>query len=195
MNNEVYVIGYGRFNPPTKGHQVAIFNKIGPLANKLKGRGIILTTRSQNKQKNPLTVAEKKKYIKASVQNYFKVVDDWIHDSAKFCICDCRDIIAALKELGQAKHVVILLGEDEIKALKPRIELYNNQEYVIDNLEFIHAGSRSDNSEIGKISATKMRQAALDDDFESFASMCATKMSDDVKKEMFDDVRRGMGLK
>ena len=192
LNDDVYVIGYGRFNPPTRGHQMALFNKIGPMADKLGGRGIILTTRTHNKLKNPLTVEQKKYFIKNSVRSYFKIVDNWIESTARFCISDCREIISALTDLKQASRVVILLGEDEMKALKPRIELYNNDKYFIDNLEFVHAGSRSDGSEIGSISATKMRQAVKNDDYETFDSMCPTLMPKSIRQEMFQAVREGM---
>ena len=192
FQDDVYVIGYGRFNPPTKGHQFAIFNKIGPLAKKLNGKGVILTTRTHNKQKNPLTVNQKKKYILESVHNYFVLEDEWIESNKQFCVSDVRDIFVALSEIKKAKHVVILLGEDEMKALKPRIELYNHDQYEIEKLEFVHAGSRSDNSEIGSISATKMREAAKNDDFETFEAMCPTLMDEAVKKEMFEDVKQGM---
>ena len=74
---QLYVIGYGRFNPPTKGHEKAIFENViknvkgtvGDVEKYDKVYGLFITTRSNDKTKNPLSVTSKMTFLEMILRN------------------------------------------------------------------------------------------------------------------------------
>ena len=209
LKQECCVVTIGRFNPPTKGHVYAVFKKLVDKATKNSCRGIILTTRS-NDNRNPLPVSIKKEFIKKSIPTSFgasfKIVNgnEWTTTDKRYVIADVPNIILALSELHKANrtinHVIVVLGQDEIEALAPRIKKYNGTPitpdskslYNFETLEFVEAGVRGGVSGLSAVSATKMRNAAKLNEFDVFKTMCSDALSEDDKKELFKLVQQGL---
>ena len=57
------VFAFGRFNPPTIGHQKLI-SKVLEMAKSLNGKGYIFLSQKQNNKTDPLTFKEKQDYLK-----------------------------------------------------------------------------------------------------------------------------------
>ena len=60
--NKTAIISWGRFNPPTIGHEI-VFKIANDLAKKDKADFFIIPSETTDKQKNPLTLQEKISYI------------------------------------------------------------------------------------------------------------------------------------
>ena len=60
------VFAFGRFNPPTIGHQKLI-QKVQSMAKQVNGKGFIFLTHTQNNKKDPLTFQEKQAYIRSQI--------------------------------------------------------------------------------------------------------------------------------
>ena len=54
---------FGRYNPPTIGHQKLI-DKVITIAKRVKGLPVLYVSATQDKKKNPLSAKDKLKYIK-----------------------------------------------------------------------------------------------------------------------------------
>ena len=60
------VFAFGRFNPPTIGHQKLI-EKVQSMARQVNGKGFIFLTHTQNNKKDPLSFQEKQAYIRSQI--------------------------------------------------------------------------------------------------------------------------------
>ena len=57
------VFAFGRFNPPTIGHQ-KLLNKVISMAEQVNGKGFIFLSQKQNNKTDPLTFKEKQDYLR-----------------------------------------------------------------------------------------------------------------------------------
>ena len=60
--SKAVVFAFGRFNPPTAGHQKLI-ERVFTIAKRVKGKPVLYVSSTQDKKRNPLTVKQKIKYI------------------------------------------------------------------------------------------------------------------------------------
>jgi nicotinic acid mononucleotide adenylyltransferase len=157
--NKTAIITFGRFNPPTIGHEV-VFKMGSELAKQNKAEFFIVPTKTTDKQKNPLTLQEKISYISKIFPEYNSNIlnntnINTIFDTAKY-----------LSEQGY-KNLKVIVGSDR----KEQFEVLNkyNKDYNFKSIEIISAGERLDEGEgVESVSASKARQAAIDGDVESF---------------------------
>ena len=67
--------------------------------------------------------------------------------------------------------------------------------YDFKNIKVISAGERDPDAEGAEgMSASKMRKAAVEGDFQSFRVGTPSTLDDDNTKKMFNDLRKGMKL-
>ena len=57
------VFAFGRFNPPTIGHQ-KLLDKVMDMTKQVNGKGYVFLSQKQNNKTDPLTFKEKQDYIK-----------------------------------------------------------------------------------------------------------------------------------
>ena len=57
------VIAYGRYNPPTVGHEKLI-SKLAEVTNRVNGDGFLVPSHTQNNKKDPLSFKEKEEILK-----------------------------------------------------------------------------------------------------------------------------------
>lgn len=184
------VIAWGRMNPPTIGHQKVI-DVLKTTAQKLNGEAILFVTQTQDKKKNPLSFAEKIHFT----QEFFPGVTLSKDTSIK-------TIIQALEKLQKSgyKNVVVIAGSDRVPQYQDLIDKYNNKAdtkgiipFAFDNAKVVSSGERDpDADDVSGMSASKLRQFATDNDFDSFKQ--GVPGSEILAKQMFARVRKGLGL-
>ena len=76
------VFAFGRFNPPTIGHQKLI-DKVITIAKRVKGLPVLYVSASQDKRKNPLSAKDKLKYIKTII-NDIMTIHSYLLNQKKF---------------------------------------------------------------------------------------------------------------
>jgi hypothetical protein len=92
------------------------------------------------------------------------------------------------------KNVAMVAGSDRASAFQELLNKYNGKEYNFDNINVISAGERDpDSDSLEGVSASKAREAAVQGDFDGFATMFAG--TEDTKMKIYKAVRDAMGVK
>ena len=179
-------IVFGRFNPPTVGHEKLLSAaKRASVGGDLK----IYPSRTQDPKKNPLDPDMKISFMKKMFPNY---EDNIISDSNMKSIFD---VLTNANGDGY-KNVNIIVGSDRQAEFENLAQKYNGDLYNFDLIRVISAGVRdADADGVEGMSASKMRKAVIDDDFESFRKGTPKKLNDTDAQALFNAVRQGMGAK
>ena len=178
------VVAWGRFNPPTIGHQ----KLIEAVAKIAKGDDyFIYPTHTNKKPKDPLPSDRKVEYMKKMFPT---------HASHIIYNKDINTIIKLLQEYqGTYTDLTLVAGSDRIPSYKALLDKYNGVEYTYRNLDVVSAGERDPDADgASGMSASKMRAAAKDGDFKSFRKGIADTLDDNEKMQLMMEVREGMGL-
>ena len=183
---ETLTVTFGRFNPPTVGH-----GKLLAAAQKAaQGEDMkIYPSRSQDAKKNPLDPDMKVSFMKKMFPDYSENI---INDDEMKSIFN---VLVAADEAGY-KNVNIIVGSDRQAEFENLATKYNGELYNFDNIRVISAGVRDSDAEgVEGMSASKMRKAVMDDDYDSFRRGTPKELNDGDTKALFDAVRQGMGSK
>ena len=186
VNSSTLTIVFGRFNPPTVGHEKLLSAaKRASVGGDLK----IYPSRTQDPKKNPLDPDMKISFMKKMFPNF---EDNIISDSNMKSIFD---VLTNANEDGY-KNVNIIVGSDRQAEFDNLANKYNGNLYNFDMIDVISAGVRdADADGVEGMSASKMRKAVIDDDFESFRRGTPKKLNDTDAQALFNAVRQGMGAK
>jgi hypothetical protein len=93
-------------------------------------------------------------------------------------------------------NVNIVVGSDRQSEFENLAQKYNKDLYDFDLIRVVSAGVRDADAEgIEGMSASKMRKAVLDNDFDSFRRGTPKTLDDGETQALFDAVRQGMGAK
>ena len=179
-------IAFGRFNPPTIGH-----GKLLDAAKKAAAGGEmkIYPSRSQDPKKNPLDPDMKVSYMKKLFPDYEENI---INDSEMKTIFD---VLTTANEDG-FKNVNIIVGADRQAEFENLATKYNGDLYDFDTIRVISAGVRDADAEgVEGMSASKMRKAVVDGDYNAFKRGLPKGTKDADTQAVFDAVRTGMKLK
>lgn len=184
---ETITVGFGRFNPPTVGHE-KLLNTISQTAGK-GGQYRIYPSRSEDPKKNPLPAGEKVQYMrKAFPQHANAIVDD---EKTKTIF----DVLKAADAKGYSS-VNIVVGSDRVKEFENLANKYNGQLYNFDKINIVSAGERNADAQgVEGMSASKLRKAALDGDFATFRSGVSKNLDDKTTRQLFDTIRKRMNVK
>lgn len=179
--NNTVVITFGRFSPPTVGHEKLV-NKVKDEAKKRRADPLIFASHSFDKKKNPLNYQQKISFLKTAFGSVIRV-------------SDARTIIEVAKELEQRyENLVLVVGKDRVSSFETLLNTYNGKEYNFKEIEVVSAGDRDpDADDISGMSASKLRQLASEKDFEGFKSGLPKNLKTHAK-EVYDAVLKGMGL-
>ena len=185
-----HVFTYGRMNPPTTGH-LKLIDKVKEVAGKHNASHTVITSHSQDKNKNPLSAAQKIKHLKRySPGTNFKSSDkehpSFLHQAAK------------LHKQG-VTHLHMVVGSDRVKEMKDKLHKFNGTHTgALYNFKKIHvhsAGQRDPDAEGTEgMSGTKMRAHAKSNDVSNFKHGVPSHVSDTHAKELMHDTRKGMGI-
>lgn len=179
------VLGWGRMNPPTNGHELLV-KAVLKVAQKYSADHVIYLTRTQDPKKNPLTVDQKVFYARKAFPgvNIMGATDQ------------IRTFIEAAKALtGKYENLIMVAGSDRVLEYKQILDKYNGKDFNFKTILVVSAGERDPDSDTASgMSATKMRQAAAENNFNKFKMGVPSGLSQQLAKRMFDDVRAGMGI-
>ena len=181
------VFAFGRMNPPTIGHQKLI-DRVITMAKRVKGLPVLYVSATQDRKKNPLSVKQKIDYLKKMYPVGIQILPATGRE---------RTFMEILKNRFDKKYtdVVMVAGSDRVAEFKRLTKQYNGKEYNFDTIEVVSAGARDpDATGMTGMSASKMRDFAMRNDFKSFrAGLIAGTRENDAMK-LFKDLKKGMGV-
>ena len=178
-------IAFGRFNPPTTGHQ----KLLDTVASKSDdGDYIIIPSRSEDKKKNPLGADRKAALMR---QMYPDHAERIVNDTGNRTIFD---VLTKAHNDGYA-NVRVVGGGDRVKEFEKLTNKYNGSTYQFDNIEVVSAGDRDPDAEgVEGMSASKMRKAAADNDFRAFRKGIPKSIDNDTAIAIFRELQGAMGI-
>lgn len=185
LPSRTVVMAFGRFNPPTIGHELLV-KAVKKLAQQKRADHVIYASRSQDAKKNPLTVDKKVKYLNLMFKNtHFVGATDTV-----------RTFIEAAKELNKKyKNLVMVAGSDRVPEFNRLLNTYNGKEFHFDTIEVISAGERDpDADDATGMSASKMRAIAVKGNYAEFKKGLPSSVREIDGRRLMNDIREGMGL-
>lgn len=185
LPSKTVVFAFGRFNPPTTGHELLV-KAVKKLAATNKADHAIYASKSQDAKKNPLSVEKKVHYLKLMFPNTNFVAANPTE----------RTFIEAAKALNKKyKNLIMVAGSDRIPEYERILNTYNGKEFHYDTVQVISAGERDpDSDDASGMSASKMRAVATKGDYSQFKKGLPSTMRDIDGRRLMNDVRQGMGL-
>ena len=181
QKNNTAVITFGRFSPPTIGHEKLV-NKVQDEAKKRRADALVYASRTQDKKKNPLSYQDKINFLKIAFGTVIK------NSNAK-------TIIDVAKELAQKyDNLVLIVGQDRVSSFNTLLNSYNGKEYNFKSIEVVSAGERDpDADEVSSMSASKLRSFAAAKDEAAFKKGLPKKLQSH-SAEVYSAVLKGMKL-
>jgi hypothetical protein len=183
---DTLTVVFGRFNPPTVGHEKLLRASAKAAAG---GNLKIYPSRTQDPKKNPLDPNTKISYMRKMFPEYGEQI---INDPDMKSIFD---VLANADKDGYT-NVNIVVGSDRQAEFENLAQKYNGDLYQFDLIRVVSAGVRDADAEgVEGMSASKMRKAVMDDDFKSFRRGTPKALDDGEAQTLFDAVRQGMNVK
>ena len=185
--NKSFAFTFGRFNPPTIGHE--------KLIRTVASQGMdfkIFLSRSQDVVKNPLSPSDKLKYMTKMFKNYASHI--MVMPSHMVL-----ELATKIYNMGY-RNVTMVVGSDRVAEFKSILNRYNDEKnrhgyYNFEKINIISAGERDPDEEgVTGMSASKLRDYARRGDLKNFKRGVPGNLSEKEKNELFFDVRKGMGL-
>lgn len=170
-------LAFGRMNPPTIGHK-----KLVDVVASQPGDPFLFITHTQKPKTDPLDFQTKLKFA----TKFFPNVT--VGDS------EVNTIIKALQKIESMGYTSItyVAGSDRVEDFKNLITKYNSKDYNFNNISVVSAGERDPDADGAEgMSASKMRAAAMSDDFDAFKQGV---VDQSLANQLYDAVRKGMGL-
>ena len=182
---------FGRMNPPTTGHE-KLMNELAKKSGKHSYR--VYLSQSKDNKKNPLDF----KYKVKTVRKFFPK-----HARQVMLDRNVKNVFDAVTEIYNDgyKNVSMVVGSDRVNEFKTLLNKYNGKKgrhglYNFNKINVISAGDRDpDADDVSGMSASKMRKLASDGDFTQFSQGLPRSVSNNEAKKVYNEVRRGMGLK
>lgn len=188
-NKEVHhVMAFGRMSPPTTGHEVLV-NKVKEVAQEHGASHSVVLSHTQDKDKNPLSSADKLKHAKRFFPNTN------ISTSSK----ESPTFLTHAEHLHKqgVTHLHMVAGSDRVEEYKKKLAQYNGKGkgklFNFKKITVHSAGERDPDAEgTAGMSASKMRAHAASGNFKEFKKGVPKHVPEHHAKEMFHDVRKGM---
>ena len=184
-------MAFGRMSPPTTGHEVLV-NKVKDVAKSVGGSHSVVLSHTQDKDKNPLSSADKLKHAK----RFFP--DTNLSTSSK----ESPTFLSHAAELHKkgVTHLHMVAGSDRVEEYKKKLAQYNGTHkgalFNFKKITVHSAGQRDPDAEgTTGMSASKMRGHAASGNFKEFKKGIPKHVPEHHAKEMFSDVRKGMQIK
>jgi len=185
------VFTFGRFNPPTTGHEKLI-DALARESKKVSGSKMyVFASHSQDPKKNPLPYPKKIAYMKKMFPKY----------KSNITTAKQRNVFEVATFLHDKGHrsVVMVVGSDRVDEFDRLLNEYNGVQgrhgyYGFDSIEVVSAGERDPDAEgVEGMSASKMRAAAAEGEFDQFKQGLPSGFKE--AKKLFRDVLAGMGIR
>ena len=181
------VFAFGRFNPPTIGHQ-KLLEKVIAMTKQVNGKGYIFLSQKQNNKTDPLNFKEKQDYLKM------------FYPQLAIGDAGVKTIIQALQKI-QAEgrtRIVMVAGSDRVEEFAKLLNQYNgkpdkagNDLYKFDSIDVVSAGERDPDQEgASGASASKARELAAKGQEHEFSKII---MGADTGKKLYDIIQDRLG--
>ena len=185
--NKSFAFTFGRFNPPTIGHEKLI-RTVASQGSDYK----IFISRSQDAVKNPLSPSDKLKWMTKIFKNY----------ASHILVMPTNMVLELATKIYSMgyKSITMVVGSDRVGEFKSILTKYNDEKnrhgyYNFKNINIVSAGERDPDEEgVTGMSASKLRDYARRGDLKNFKRGIPGSLSEKEKNELFFDVRKGMGL-
>ena len=178
------VFAFGRFNPPTIGHG-KLMSKVITEARKNNANHIVYASASTDKRSNPLDVKTKVKFMKKMFPANKIIAAGGSQ----------RTFIEVLKFYNKMYgEIIMVAGSDRVSEFQKLTDKYNGKEYNYKSIKVVSSGERDPDAEgVTGMSASKMRDMAKNGDVKNFKKGVPN-LSDSDSSELFNAVRKGMGI-
>jgi phosphopantetheine adenylyltransferase len=177
---------FGRFNPPTTGHE-----KLLDATRKVNSNYRVYTSQSQDPKKNPLDFKNKVSVMKSMFPTHSRSISTNKVTTA----------IDVMVNLYKEKYtdVTMVVGSDRVSEFEKLLNAYNGKKarhgyYKFNSIRVVSAGERDPDAEgVSGMSASKMRQAVQDNDYDSFSKGLPKKFKGG--RLLFKILQKAMGVK
>lgn len=185
--NKSFAFTFGRFNPPTIGHEKLI-RTVASQGSDYK----IFISRSQDAVKNPLSPSDKLKWMQIIFKNY----------ASHILVMPTNMVLELATKIYSMGYtsITMVVGSDRVGEFKSILNKYNDEKnrhgyYNFKKINIVSAGDRDPDEEgVTGMSASKLRDYAKRGDLKNFKRGVPGNLSEKQKNELFFDVRKGMGL-
>ncbi len=185
---ETVIINFGRFNPPTNGHEKLLdfSSKVASATHR------VYASQSNDTKKNPLTYKDKIKFMRKMFPKHARNI---LLDKK---VRNFFDALVIAYDDG-FKNCIIVVGSDRVNEFDKVLNKYNGVKakhgfYDFKSLKIVSAGDRDpDADDVSGMSASKLRSAAKSNDLQTFTKGMPKGFKD--AKGLMNAVRSGMGLK
>jgi hypothetical protein len=185
QKSKTIVVAFGRFNPPTSGHQL-LFNKVVETAAKMGADHAIGISQTQEPKKNPLSASRKLYWL----QQLFPRVNF----ISKAKIQTPFDMMYVLAKKGYT-HIIIVSGEDRAEGydmIKKYIGHKDPEKRLnIKRLDVVSLKRDAKSRGASGMSASKMREAVAKGNLKAFTSGLPASGRETAKR-LFDEIKKGM---
>jgi hypothetical protein len=182
---------FGRCNPPTAGHG-KMFDKLSSTAG--RNKYFVFLSQTQDPKKNPLSYSDKVKHVRKMFPSHARNVI--VNRKVRTFL----DAVSVLYDMNY-RSITMVVGSDRVNEFETLLNKYNGVKsrhgfYNFETIDVISAGARDpDSSGVEGMSASRQRASASDNDFAAFSQGVPKAMSNKDTRKLFNDVRKGMGLK
>ena len=202
---DTVVFTFGRFNPPTTGHEKLI-KKLASVAKKEGADFMVFPSHSQNDKKDPLDHKTKVGFMKKMFPKYSRNIISNRNAKTAFMIAPM------LYDMGY-KRCIMVVGGDRVTEFKTTLNKYNGKKgshgfYDFKGgIEVVSAGERDPDAEgVAGMSASKMRAAAAANRYEDekdpktgktlagFSSGLPSNFEKTNGRKLFDALRKSMNI-
>jgi len=173
------VFAFGRFQPPTKGHELLI-NKVIEEAKKQNAHVLIFSSQVVDKKRNPLDWKQKNYFLRELFPNVNFVMVEKVKSPWQ--------AVDYLSEQGYT-NITMVAGSDRIPEFKKRLANYAKD--LVKKFTVVSSGKRDpDDNTIGGMSGTNARQAAASNNLGKFRAL--TGWHGEIAERLMKAVQQGM---
>ena len=193
MKGGTAVFSFGRFNPPTIGHE-KLLTVVANTASKQRGDYYIFMSQSHDPKKNPLSHQDKLKFMQMLFPKHRKA---FIKSKAR----NALEVASQLHDMGKYNKLIMVVGSDRVQDFKTILNQYNGEKnrhgfYDFEKIQVISAGERDPDAEgVSGMSASKMRASVAAGDYDTFKMGVPSGVSEKDCHKLYDAVAKGMNIK
>ena len=185
QSGKTAAVAFGRMNPPTIGHQkvvAAILKQKADAHFLFVSQTHKATGKNQTRYENPLPFDAKLGFIQQAFPNI---------DIGDTSVSTAIGILQYLEKQG-FENVIFVCGSDRVQAFTELFNKQNGVDYNLKSIEIESSGARDPDAEGAEgMSASKMRAAAIANDFELFKTGLPAGLQSNAD-EVFSAVRQGL---
>lgn len=176
------VLVFGRFQPPTKGHEKLI-DVLVKTAVEVGGEPFVVPSPTKG-DKDPLSLNTRLRVL----ERFFPNTNVVWHEGVK-------DVFTAIQNFGSIGYTDIYLvgGSDRVESFQKLVRYIDHPDATkrlpIKSLTVVNAGHRDPDSDgVEGMSATKMRELAISQDFDAFSAGLPSRSNPHFAKMLYQEI-------